>query len=122
MAKPGRPSNHKKGKYDGERRAGEMSDWGLMRHRKRIPYLGQLPLPLPFSLFVSQIVAEEESERKKDLDLRTRARADHVCVCLDDRNWASHRNGMRPKVAGASRRVRLPALRPYAASDINGLR
>ena len=60
------------------------------------------------SLFVSQIVAEEISERK-DLDLRTRARAGHVCVCLDDRNWASHRNGMRPKVAGASRRVSLPA-------------
>ena len=56
-----------------------MSDWGLMRHRKRIPHLGQLPLAL--SLFLSQIAAEEISERK-DLDLRTRARAGHVCVSL----------------------------------------
>lgn len=46
-----------------------------------------------------------------------------MCVCLDDRNWASYKNRMIPKVAGASRRVSPPALaRPYGASDINGLR
>ena len=71
--------NHKKGRYDGEWRGREMSDWGLMRHRKRIPHPGQLPLPL--SLSVSRIAEEEISERE-DLDLRTRARAGHVCVSV----------------------------------------
>ena len=61
-----------------------MCDWGLMRHRKRIPYLGQLLLSLSLSLLVSLI--EEEDKIKGTMLLCNSVSASTcdaaMCVCV----------------------------------------
>ena len=71
-----------------------MSDWGRMRHRKGISHLGQLLLSLAFS--VPHRSRDDQGRNQKGvLLLRNSVSANtcgghgHVCVYLDDRNWAS---------------------------------